>query len=164
MDEQIIITNLSESFVFFIYLFPHVDLVYRLKDYIRWFNFVESFVPRSHSHAVLFSFIPSYWAFTSKQMIRSSTAAVCIRMRKRIRDWLSVPSRQCVHGWRQTGVGSIRTKQSSPVSARDSNSRIGIAINCHRCRKLWCQTHTSETSYSVYRQNHKFASSLDRYS
>ena len=59
------------------------------------------------------SWRPSAWAFTSMRTIRSSTAAVWLRMRKRYRDWSSVPSKQSVFGWHQTGFGSIRTKLNS---------------------------------------------------
>ena len=52
---------------------------------------------------LLGSWRPSAWAFISMRMIHSSTAAARPQMRKHYRDWSSVPSRQFVCGWRQTG-------------------------------------------------------------
>ena len=56
---------------------------------------------------------PSAWAFTSMRTIRSSTTADWLRMRKRYRDWSSVPLKQSVFGWHQTGFGSIQTRLNS---------------------------------------------------
>ena len=94
---------------------------------------------------------PTAWAFTSMRIICSSTEAVWLLMRKRYWDWFSVPSKQSIFEWRQTGFGSIRTKLKYSIhlvwyktATREAELRltvIGVTNSSVRHTRLEPQGH-----------------------